>query len=94
MSVDKDTVRRIAKLARLAVPESRLEPMTAVTLKNREHGPELALQIAEDRAPDGFKNVEDVISREEMAAITENYKRAAGFDSNSVNTRPSYLQKS
>jgi aspartyl-tRNA(Asn)/glutamyl-tRNA(Gln) amidotransferase subunit C len=27
MSVDKDTVRRIAKLARLAVPETRLEPM-------------------------------------------------------------------
>ena len=27
MSVDKDTVRRIAKLARIAVPESRLEPM-------------------------------------------------------------------
>jgi aspartyl-tRNA(Asn)/glutamyl-tRNA(Gln) amidotransferase subunit C len=27
MSVDKDTVRRIAKLARLAVPEERLEPM-------------------------------------------------------------------
>jgi aspartyl-tRNA(Asn)/glutamyl-tRNA(Gln) amidotransferase subunit C len=27
MSVDKDTVRRIAKLARLAMPESRLEPM-------------------------------------------------------------------
>jgi aspartyl-tRNA(Asn)/glutamyl-tRNA(Gln) amidotransferase subunit C len=27
MSVDKDTVRRIAKLARLAVPESKLEPM-------------------------------------------------------------------
>ena len=29
MSVDKDTVRRIAKLARLAVPESRLTPMAA-----------------------------------------------------------------
>jgi len=27
MSVDKDTVRRIAKLARLSVPEARLEPM-------------------------------------------------------------------
>ena len=27
MSVDKDTVRRIAKLARLAVPEERLEPL-------------------------------------------------------------------
>jgi aspartyl-tRNA(Asn)/glutamyl-tRNA(Gln) amidotransferase subunit C len=29
MSVDKDTVRRIAKLARIAVPDSRLEPMAA-----------------------------------------------------------------
>ena len=27
MSVDKETVRRIARLARLAVPEARLEPM-------------------------------------------------------------------
>ena len=27
MSVDKNTVRRIARLARLAVPETRLEPM-------------------------------------------------------------------
>lgn len=29
MSVDKDTVRRIAKLARLAVPETKLEPLAA-----------------------------------------------------------------
>jgi aspartyl-tRNA(Asn)/glutamyl-tRNA(Gln) amidotransferase subunit C len=29
MSVDKDTVRRIAKLARLALPEERCEPMAA-----------------------------------------------------------------
>ena len=29
MSVDKDTVRRIARLARIAVPEARLAPMAA-----------------------------------------------------------------
>ncbi len=29
MSVDKDTVRRIARLARLSVPETRFEPMAA-----------------------------------------------------------------
>jgi aspartyl-tRNA(Asn)/glutamyl-tRNA(Gln) amidotransferase subunit C len=29
MSVDKATVRRIAKLARIALPEERVEPMTA-----------------------------------------------------------------
>jgi aspartyl-tRNA(Asn)/glutamyl-tRNA(Gln) amidotransferase subunit C len=28
MAVDKETVRRVARLARLAVPEERLEPMT------------------------------------------------------------------
>lgn len=27
MSVDKDTVRRVAKLARIALPEERVEPM-------------------------------------------------------------------
>ena len=29
MAVDKETVRRVARLARLAVPEERLEPMAA-----------------------------------------------------------------
>ena len=29
MSVDKETVRKVAILARLAVPEERLEPLTA-----------------------------------------------------------------
>lgn len=29
MSVDKDTVRRIARLARVAVPDARLQPLAA-----------------------------------------------------------------
>ena len=29
MSVDKDTVRKVARLARIAVPEERLEPLAA-----------------------------------------------------------------
>ena len=33
MSVDKDTVRRVARLARIAMPEDRLEPL-AVELSN------------------------------------------------------------
>ena len=69
----------------------RLAPMAAITLKNRELGPELAMQIAEERAPQGFGHIEEVIPREEMASITETYKRAAGFDSASVNSRPSFL---
>ena len=48
------------------------------------------MQIVENSAPDGFKQGKNVISRQEMAAITENTERSAGFDS--ANTRPSYLQ--
>ncbi|MEO0696264.1 MAG: Asp-tRNA(Asn)/Glu-tRNA(Gln) amidotransferase subunit GatC [Pseudomonadota bacterium] len=29
MSVDKETVRKVAKLARIAIPEDRLEPLSA-----------------------------------------------------------------
>ncbi|MGB3408040.1 MAG: Asp-tRNA(Asn)/Glu-tRNA(Gln) amidotransferase subunit GatC [Jannaschia sp.] len=29
MSIDKETARRVAKLARIAVPEERLEPLAA-----------------------------------------------------------------
>lgn len=29
MAIDKDTVRKVAKLARLAVPEDRLEPLAS-----------------------------------------------------------------
>ncbi|MEM9422973.1 MAG: Asp-tRNA(Asn)/Glu-tRNA(Gln) amidotransferase subunit GatC [Pseudomonadota bacterium] len=29
MSIDKDTVRKVASLARIALPEERLEPMAA-----------------------------------------------------------------
>ena len=51
--------------------DERLAPMAQITLKNRELGPELAMQIVEERAPSGFERIEDVISREEMARIAE-----------------------
>ena len=41
----------------------RRPDMTAVTLRNREWGPTIVMQIAEQRAPDGFRNIEDVITR-------------------------------
>jgi 2-polyprenyl-6-methoxyphenol hydroxylase-like FAD-dependent oxidoreductase len=74
--------------------KERLQPMAEITLRNRELGPELAMQLVEDRAPNGFDRVEDVIPREEMAAITEGYKKRAGFDSETLNNRPSYIPRS
>ena len=66
--------------------------MNEITLRNRKFGPEAAMQIVEERAPNGFAKVEDVISREEMETISRSFHAAAGLDANTVNTRPSFVR--
>ena len=55
---------------------------------NRRLGPEIVMQIVEDRAPDGFTNLDEVISREELEAVAQSYKKTAGFDRDTLNARP------
>ena len=43
------------------------------------------MQLAEERAPDGFDDMDDVIPREELEAIAAAYKRLAGFAPEQVN---------
>jgi hypothetical protein len=43
-----------------------------------------------ERAPDGFDDIETVISHDELAAIADDYKRTAGFLASSLNERGSY----
>jgi 5-methylphenazine-1-carboxylate 1-monooxygenase len=65
-------------------------PQTAaVVLANRQGGPERCLGIVEQRAPDGFVEVDAVVSRAELEEISRSYKRAAGFDPDILNNRPS-----
>jgi 2-polyprenyl-6-methoxyphenol hydroxylase-like FAD-dependent oxidoreductase len=64
--------------------------MNEVTLRNRRFGPEAALQLVEGRAPNGFARIEDVISPEELADITNSFAVAAGLDLQSVNERPPF----
>jgi 5-methylphenazine-1-carboxylate 1-monooxygenase len=60
-----------------------------VVLANRQGGPERCLEIVEQRAPDGFADLDAVISRAELEEISRRYKRTAGFDPEVLNTRPS-----
>ncbi len=60
---------------------------TSIVLQNRKMGPEEVMQIVEDRAPDGFDNLHDVISREELEAISARYKKIAGFEIESLNQK-------
>jgi 5-methylphenazine-1-carboxylate 1-monooxygenase len=66
--------------------------MNDITLRNRHLGPEAAIQLVEDRAPNGFVRVEDVVGRETLDAITKTYSNAAGLDASTVNNRPSLVQ--
>ena len=57
----------------------RLPPTTQVVLANRLMGPELVMQLVEERAPDGFSDLSTVISEDELHRYAERYKRLAGF---------------
>ena len=59
--------------------ETRRPATSAIVLANRGHGPELPMVLAEERAPDGFDDVNDVISPEEILEVTDGYRRTAGF---------------
>jgi hypothetical protein len=55
---------------------------------NRRNGPEQVMQLVEERAPDGFKVVTDVLSLQELEDIAANYKRVAGFQVEGLNAKP------
>ena len=67
----------------------RLPKTTGIVLRNRMNGPEQVMQLAEVRAPQGFTDIEDVIPRSELEAISMRYKRLAGFDQDSLRAKAS-----
>ena len=62
---------------------------TAVVQANRSVGPEQCMEIVEQRAPNGFTNLDDIVSKQDLEEISRAYKRTAGFDPDILNSRPS-----
>jgi 2-polyprenyl-6-methoxyphenol hydroxylase-like FAD-dependent oxidoreductase len=61
-------------------------PMTAqIVQSNRSGGPEAVIDAVEQRAPDGFDNIDNVLSYEERKAIVRGYAAKAGFAKEQVN---------
>jgi 2-polyprenyl-6-methoxyphenol hydroxylase-like FAD-dependent oxidoreductase len=61
-------------------------PMTAqVVQMNRKGGPEGVIDAVEERAPEGFSNVDDVLPFEQRKAIVRGYASTAGFAREQVN---------
>jgi 5-methylphenazine-1-carboxylate 1-monooxygenase len=67
--------------------------MNEVILKNREFGPSIIMDMAEERAPNGFTDIERVIPRRELEEISRSFKITAGFDPETLNRRASLSTK-
>lgn len=68
--------------------EAERRPATAAIVQaNRGNGPEICMQIAEERAPEGFCDIAEVIPRAELEEIAARYKRLAGFDPQQLGKR-------
>lgn len=75
----------------LALYEQERRPATGqIVLANRANGPERVMQLAQERAPDGFADVHDVIPPQELEAVAKQYKLVAGFDKDGLSARASY----
>ncbi|MBY7144300.1 flavin-dependent oxidoreductase [Virgibacillus sp. NKC19-3] len=73
------------ELALKSYEKMRLTNTANIVRSNRKNGPEHVMQIVEERAPDGFDALNEVISRKELEDIAGSYKKIAGFDKHTLN---------
>jgi len=65
--------------------QQRLEATTRIVLTNRTNPPDAILREVFQRTNDRpFAKIDDVISREELVALSEGYKRIAGYSRDSL----------
>ena len=69
--------------------EVRRPATSAIVLANRGLGPELPMQLVEERAPNGFASLSDVITPAEILEVTDGYRKMAGFSLQQLQDRPS-----
>lgn len=75
--------------AALEAYEAERRPATTqLVLLNRGNGPEQVMQLVEERAPNGYNVVTEVLSQQELEDIAANYKRVAGFQVDALNAKP------
>jgi 5-methylphenazine-1-carboxylate 1-monooxygenase len=65
--------------------QNRLPATADIVRSNRRGGPEGVIDAVEERAPDGFTNIDDVLSFEQRKAIVRGYAAKAGFTREQVN---------
>ncbi|MBX6768783.1 MAG: FAD-dependent monooxygenase, partial [Actinomadura rubrobrunea] len=72
-----------------AYDKARREPVNAIVLACRHMPADRVLHTVSERAPDGFERIEDVLSAEELEAISNAYRQTSFSDVEALNNRPS-----
>jgi 2-polyprenyl-6-methoxyphenol hydroxylase-like FAD-dependent oxidoreductase len=72
-----------------AYESARRSVTTAIVLANRQVGAEQPMELAAERAPHGFDDINDVFSQGELAQLAHRYKQVAGFDCATLNAQAS-----
>ncbi len=92
-TLTREILAKGATNAALVAYEAERRPATSdLVMLNRRNGPEQVMQLVEERAPDGYKLVTDVLSQQELEDIAANYKRVAGFQVEALNAKPPIVQ--
>ncbi|MGW5677242.1 FAD-dependent monooxygenase [Streptomyces sp. NPDC003860] len=73
-----------------AYDADRRPAMTALQRANRELGPEVVINLAHERAPGGFTDIDEVVPAAERAEIAARYARTGAFDPTTVNQGSPY----
>lgn len=68
-----------------AYQDARLPATARIVMANRANGPDAVMQVAHERAPDGFDDIYSVIPQVELDSIGAAYKAIAGFEKENVN---------
>ncbi|PTX55826.1 2-polyprenyl-6-methoxyphenol hydroxylase-like FAD-dependent oxidoreductase [Litoreibacter ponti] len=77
----------VTQAALHAYENIRRDAVNALVLANRGDGPDKVLDLVAERAPDGFAQIEDVMSHDELDAMAKAYKSVAGMDVDALNAR-------
>jgi 2-polyprenyl-6-methoxyphenol hydroxylase-like FAD-dependent oxidoreductase len=83
--------RGVGAAALQAYEAARRDSVNTLVLAIRGDGPDRVLDIVADRAPDGFGDIHQVMSRDELSAMARRYKAVAGMDVDELNARGSLL---
>lgn len=73
-----------------AYEAERRPAMTELQRANRQLGPEVVINLAHERAPRGFTDIDQVIPRSELDEIASRYAATGAFDPQSVNQGSPY----